>query len=546
MSSLQRQALIALLALVFLSTASGRGGAEDLFREGRKAQNQGRHIEAYLLYNRARALSPTNPKYVRAVQGVRRGAAQLLAAAGEHRMALELAPDSWEFESLSSRDRGPVQQPAISTSPARPAPTEPEKLNYLDHRSSFRFRGTLREAYVEAAEEFGIRVVFDEDFDGDRTIRADLTECDFRCVVRALGEIGTTLLVPLDDDLLFVAEDTSVTRSRFETAAFASVPLDSELTPETVNEVSQAIQQILEIKRLQAPSSTGLFLRDSVAKVNMARWLAENLLHPRGAVQIELQLVTVSRSRNARAGTSLPSTFPITNLSTLLGATPDPAGANRLIGLGGGKTSVGVTVGDASLLARLDASSAESIHSLHLRANHGTIAEFKVGERYPIVTAQYSSGLAGNGSREAGYIQPPPSISFEDLGLNLAVTPLIHSALDVTLELEVNFRFLAGQAVNDIPVLANREFKSQVRLRRGDFAIVSGMSLFERRASRGGLSGLGQIPWLGSLFRRNERNWSQRDLLMLVRPRIVRLPPAELARVPEFLFGTEQRPLPAL
>ena len=543
---MQCRTLIAFFALIVLSAASGQGGAQDLFREGRRAQSQGRHIDAYLLYNRARALDPTNRKYLRAMQRVRRGAAQLLAAAGEHRMALELAPDSWEFKALDSGDIEPVQQAAISALPAKPAPTEPPKLNYLDHRTAFRFRGTLREAYLEAAEEFGIRVVFDEDFDGDRTIRADITECDFRCVVRALGEIGRTLLVPLDDDLLFVAEDTSVTRSRFETAAFATVPLDSEVTPEAVNEVSQAIQQILEIKRLQASSSSGLFMRDSVAKVNMARWLAQNLLHPRGAVQIELQLVTFSRSRHVRAGTSLPSTFPMTNLSTLLGATPDPAGADRLIGLGGGKTSVGVAVGDASLLARLDAGSARSIHSLHVRATHGTIAEFKVGERYPIATAQYSSGLAGNGSGAAGYVQPAPSISFEDLGLNLAVTPLIHSALDVTLDLEVNFRFLAGRAVNDIPVLANREIKSQVRLRRGDFAIVSGMSLYERRASRGGLWGLGQIPWLGRLFRRNERIWSQRDLLMLVRPRIVRLPPAELARVPEFLFGTEQRPVPAL
>ncbi len=549
MDSLQRRALVAILALIFLPVALADDGAEDLFRKGRRAQSQGRHIEAYLLYNRARALDPANLKYVRAARGVRRGAAQLLAAAGEHRTALEMVPDSWEFQSIDSGDRAPAREPAISVAQVRPAPSEPKTLNYSDHEAAFRFRGTLREAYLEAAKEFGIRIVFDEEFDDDRLIRAELTECDFRCVMRALGEIGTALVVPLDHDLLFVAEDTSSTRSEFETVAFGSVPLDSALTPDEVSEVSQAIQQVLEIRRLQAPSSGRLFLRDSVSKVNMARLLAQSLLHPRGMAQIELQMVTVSRSGHIRAGMNLPSTFPMANLSTLLGASPDPASAGRLIGLGGGKTVLGVTVGDASLIARLDASSAQTLHSLHVRSAHGMPAEFKIGERYPIATAQYSSGAAASGAQAVGngsYIQPAPSISFEDLGLNLAVTPLIHSALDVTLELEVNFRFLAGQAVNDIPVLANREFKSQVRLRRGDFAIVSGMSVYERRGSEGGLWGLGQIPWLGSLFRRNERRWSQRDLLILVRPRVVRLPPGELSRTPEFLYGTEQRALPAL
>ena len=546
---LPRRFPIAILVIALSPLAAVANDAEALFRKGRRAQSQGRHIEAYLLYSRARALDPANPSYIRAARGVRRGAAQLLAAAGEHRTALEMAPDSWEFHSIDADDREPVRKAAISVSQDQPAPSAPKKLRFSDHETSFRFRGTLREAYLEAAEEFGIRIVFDEGFDDDTPIRADLTECDFRCAMRALGEIGTVLVVPLDDDLLFVAEDTASTRSEFESTALASIPLASALTPDEISEVSQAIQQVLDVKRLQALSSGGLFLRDSVTKVNMARLLAQGLLHPRGVAQIDLQMVTVSRSGDIRAGIDLPTTFPVANLSAVLGAAPDASGTDRLIGLGGGKTVLGVTLGDASLIARLNASSAQNIHSLYVRSAHGMPAEFKIGERYPIATAQYSSGAAGSAGQRVGngsYIQPAPSISFEDLGLNLAVTPLIHSALDVSLQLEVSFRFLAGRAVNDIPVLANREFRSQVRLRRGNFAIVSGMTVYERRRSGRGLSGLGQIPWLGSLFRRNERRWSQRDLLILVRPRVVRLPPGELARIPEFLFGTEQRALPTL
>ncbi len=551
MPSLRRRGLLGLLALALLPAAWANESAEALFQKGSRAQRQGRHLDAYLLYSRARALAPSNVKYVRAVRGVRRGAAQLLAAAGEHRQALEVAPDSWEFRALSIEDREPGRTAVVATPLEERRFRAPAVLRYRDHATSFRFRGPLREAYEEAAAEFGVRLIFDKDFDGDQPIRADLTDCDFRCVTRALGEIGKSVALPLDSDLVLVARDTTAKRSELEPAAFATIPLETGLTVEEVTEIAQAIQQVLDLRRFQMSTSGSLlFVRDSVTKARLAQALVGDLLHPRGAVQIELQMLTASGARLARAGIDVPSQFPVTNLSTLFGAVPAAAdGVDRLIGLGGGKTVLGVAVGGAGARAALNTSSARSWQTLQVLGAHGMPAEFKIGERYPIATAQYSSGApASNGSARGpgAYLQPAPSITFEDLGLNLAATPLVHSAREVTLQLEVNFRFLAGGVVNDIPVLANREFRSQLRLRRGEFAIVSGMTLFERRKSRGGMSGLGNIPWLGTLFRRNEWRWSRSDLLILVRPRVARLPPAEMARTRTLLYGPEQRPLPPI
>lgn len=55
-SSVQRRFLIAFFALMLLPAASARGGAEGLLRDGRRAQSQGRHIEALVLSSRATAL----------------------------------------------------------------------------------------------------------------------------------------------------------------------------------------------------------------------------------------------------------------------------------------------------------------------------------------------------------------------------------------------------------------------------------------------------------------------------------------------------------
>lgn len=543
--------MLGLLAVALLPAAWANGSAEALFEKGLRAQRQGRHIEAYLLYSKARALAPANVKYVRAFRGVRRGAAQLLAAAGEYRQALEVAPDSWEFRSLSMEDREPSRN-VVGGTPVEERPfRSPAVLQYRGHTASFRFRGPVREAYEEAAAEFGVRLIFDKDFDGDQPIRADLTDCDFRCVTRALGGISKSVAFPLESDLVLVTQDTTAKRTELEPAAFAAIPLDPGLTEEEITEIAQAIQQVLDLRRFQMSSSGSvLFVRDSVSKTRMAQALVGDLLHPRGAVQIELQLLTTSRGRLVRAGIDVPAHFPVANFSTLFGAVPVATGsAGRLIGLGGGETVLGVAVGQAGLLATLNSSSARSWHKFHVLSAHGMQAEFKIGERYPIVTAQYSSGAAPSSGPAFGpgsYVQPAPSITFEDLGLNLEATPLMHSAQEITLQLDVNFRFLAGGTVNDIPVIANREFRSQLRLRQGEFAIVSGMALYERRKSRGGTAGLGSVPWLGTLFRRNEWRWSRRDLLILVRPRVARLPPSEMARTPTLLYGSERRPLPPI
>ncbi len=470
-----------------------------------------------------------------------------MAAAGEYRAAIEMAPDSWEFERLPGEDRATaeVSEPAVAR--FRSMPTRPKRLQYSDHRASFKFRGTVGEAYEEAAGEFGLRVLFHEDVDTDQPIRADLSECDFPCAIRAIGALSKLIGLPLERDLLFVVEDNENVRAEFETSALTSIPLDGSFPIEDVTQLGQAIQQILDIRRLQATTSgNALFLRGSVPKVDMAQAMAADLLRPQASAQIELEMVTVSRGSLVRAGIDLPSSFPVLNFSTLFGAMPGTGGVERLVGLGGGETVLGVAVGDASVEARLNASASQSIQTLQLRSAHGTPAEFTVGESYPIMTAQYSAGRGGPVPGTPGYVQPPPSVTFQDLGLNLTVTPLIHSSKEVTLLLEVAFKFLSGAAVNDVPVLANREFQSRVRLRTSEFAIVSGTAVYERRRLRGGLGGLGNIPLLGAVFRRNERTWSQRDLLILVRPRILSLPPGELARTREFLFGTEERAVPAL
>ena len=126
------------------------------------------------------------------------------------------------------------------------------------------------------------------------------------------------------------------------------------------------------------------------------------------------------------------------------------------------------------------------------------------------------------------------------------MTPTVHSSREITLQIEAEFKLLAGGAVNGIPILANRSLQSQVRLEEGQSALIAGMGIAERRVNAAGPAGLAEIPILGSLFRRKTDRMNVSDLLVVVTPRVVRLPPSETARELSIRFGPEQRPLPAL
>ena len=74
--------------------------------------------------------------------------------------------------------------------------------------------------------------------------------------------------------------------------------------------------------------------------------------------------------------------------------------------------------------------------------------------------------------------------------------PSIYANSDVGLAFEMDFRTLAGQSINGVPVLANREYKGNVNLMDGEPAIIAGSVSQSEELSLNGIPGLGAIPGL--------------------------------------------------
>jgi general secretion pathway protein D len=104
---------------------------------------------------------------------------------------------------------------------------------------------------------------------------------------------------------------------------------------------------------------------------------------------------------------------------------------------------------------------------------------------------------------------------------------------------------LTGQALNGIPVIANRKLVSQARVRPGEYAVLAGLVRASEARVITGIAGLAQMPALGALFRRNSKTKESGETLFVIKPRLLS-PPLSEVLTPPLWTGSETKPRLAL
>ena len=130
-------------------------------------------------------------------------------------------------------------------------------------------------------------------------------------------------------------------------------------------------------------------------------------------------------------------------------------------------------------------------------------------------------------SAQTGY----PSAEYEDLGLKIKATPRLHDNDEVTLQLQFDIKSLTGSSINGIPILSNRNIEQTIRLRENETSIVSGILQSNRLGSTSGLPWTSTAPGVGLLTGEDNTSNQKTELLILVTPRALRLPPHDVPAI---------------
>lgn len=195
------------------------------------------------------------------------------------------------------------------------------------------------------------------------------------------------------------------------------------------------------------------------------------------------------------------------------------AAAQALLGLSGGLLGFGAERDNRLFGLIINAVKTDAGSSLLSTPSILTLdneeARIMVGQEVPITTGEVLSGNNDN---------PFRTIDRQDVGIQLTVRPQINSGGGITLGLKQEVSSVNGtvSSNNDELVLNKREVETNVVVDDGAMVVLGGLLDQSNEARLEKIPVLGDIPGLGALFRSRSRNSSKTNLMVFLRPTIVR------------------------
>ncbi len=215
-------------------------------------------------------------------------------------------------------------------------------------------------------------------------------------------------------------------------------------------------------------------------------------------------------------GENFPSAFRDDTQANLLATQA----LNSLLGVQGLAFGGGVEIGDGNIfggiLTALKTDSESNILSTPsvVTLNNQT-ARLQVGQEIPITTGEALGDNLSNTFR---------TVNREEVGVILEVTPQINDGDVVTLEITQEISSIAGPVIaSSSDLITNKSIITTTALvDSGEILVIGGLIDEQRNISEEKVPLLGDIPGLGNLFKSSSRSRDQRNLMVFIRPTIIR------------------------
>lgn len=440
---------------------------------------------------------------------------------------------------------------------------------------SFHLRSDQQDILRQVYAGYGIRATFDESVPR-QNLRFDLEDSPYQQAVPMLLNITHVFAVPLDTKSVLIVKDNPENRTKFEHLLQETIYVPG-MTNEQMDELSQVVQRVFDVKQVSVDKSSGILaIRAPEETLSYINLTLADLIDGGSEVMIELKLYSVDRTNQRNIGTQLPQQIGLYNVEStaqnIVNANESlvnqaiaqgliPPGSNNITialaliasglvqnaqvsntvgAFGGGISQTAITTNqNAAFNLQLTASDTLALNDMQVRVMDGKPAVFRIGERYPITTATYSTaspaqtsalnGITINGVSAASLLNAAvgspitiPQIQYEDLGLTLKATPTVEKSGAIKMKIELKIEALTGGAINNIPVLNSEQFGSDVTVNDGDTAfLVSSVSRSEA-ASLNGLPGVSELPGFQTATGVKTTDTNSSELLLLITPHVTR------------------------
>ena len=160
---------------------------------------------------------------------------------------------------------------------------------------------------------------------------------------------------------------------------------------------------------------------------------------------------------------------------------------------------------------------AKILSSPTLLAMDGETAHIQVGNQVSVVTSEVSNSSSSTAGG-AGLLR---AFNYIDTGVILDISPTIteYGSIQMDVQQEVSD---IGEIVNGQPLISTRKVNTVIVANSGQTVLIGGLIKHSQNETKNQVPFLGDIPYLGSLFRNTDNKETSTELIMLITPHIIK------------------------
>ena len=459
---------------------------------GRRLASVGKVDEALVEYQIASQLSPASTEIEDALRSLKTALRARVAVAQDGKTQLQ---------SLIERTR---DLPPLGLD--LPADAKmPDSLVFRDASS--------RDVFTALARFAGVSIVFDPAF-RDAPLSIDLRNSTLEQALASVAGSTRNFYRITAPRTITIVPDTPAKRREYEEEVVRTFYLSNADLKETID----LLRIVIDARRISSVAGTNaIALKDTPERVAAAGKLIAAIDKARPEVVIDVEVMEVNRGRLKEYGIQI--------------ASPGSPGLDGAVAI---NRPGGITVRDLQTLTSADVfltsfpalfyrllksdSNSRVLANPQLRAIEGTAAQARFGERVPVPSTVFQPIATGGVNQ-----QPVTSYVYENIGVNIDITPRTHHNDDVSLALKVEVSAISGEGYGGLPTFGNRSVNTIIRLRDGETSVLAGLIRDEERTSLDGIPGLSDIPFVGRLFAHNKTERIESDIIITLTPHIVRV-----------------------
>jgi general secretion pathway protein D len=472
--------------------------ASDHFQRGRRLAATGKYEQALIELELASELNPTSTDIDDELRATRTKLRARVAVSREGKT---------ELQTLIARARD-LPAPGLDLPDLR----MPASLVFRDAGS--------RDVFLAIARFANVSISFDPVF-RDVPVTIDLRGATLASALDAVADTTRTFYRVTAPRTVLIVPDTPAKRREYEEEVVRTFYLSNADLKETMD----LLRMVLDARRISPTTATNaLTVKDSPERVAAAARVISAIDKARPEVIIDVELIEVDRTKLQDYGLQIASPgSPGLDGSVTVAGRPSATDTSPTISLQGLKNLTDADILFTNLpglyyrLLKTDTNT-RILANPQLRTAEGLPAQARFGERVPVPVTTFAPIATGGVAQ-----QPITSYNYENIGVNIDITPRTHHDDEVTLVLKVTVQAISGTGFGGLPTFANREISTTIRLKDGETNMFAGLIRDDERRQLDGMPGISDIPVIGKIFSHSHTENEQTDIILTITPHIVRI-----------------------